>query len=282
LLVMGPNWNESYYISRDSPLQLFDVATGAELRIVAGFPRIRHFSISPDGKLVAACGPGGLRIWDTATGTLRAAFNCHRGEVTTIAFSPDGSALISAAFDGTLLVWDVAALLAIPPIADLTKSELDALWADLASEDAAKAGLAIRRLANHPRQATEFLGAMLKAETANAGHIARLVDDLDSPQPKVRASATRELEKLGEIAEPALKACLAGQPTLEQKMRADNLLARLGAPISDAEKLRNLRCIEVLELFGTPQTVEVLRALSGGADGSYVTREARAALRHRQ
>jgi len=90
LLVSGPNWEESYYLNRDSPLYLIDGATGAELRVVANFPSIRDFAVSPDGKLLAACGPEGLRLWDTATATLRAEFNGHRGVVTTVAFFPGG------------------------------------------------------------------------------------------------------------------------------------------------------------------------------------------------
>jgi WD40 repeat protein len=114
LLVVGPNWDESYYVDRDSALHLIDVATATPMRIVANFPRMRDFCISPDSKLLAACGPEGLRLWDTATGTHQAGFNGHRGTVTTVAFSPDGALLVSAANDGTLLVWDVAALLNRP------------------------------------------------------------------------------------------------------------------------------------------------------------------------
>ena len=98
-MVAGLNWSESYYIERDSALHLIDVATGADMRIVANFPRIRDFCISPDGKLLAACGTEGIRIWDTATGTHRMTVNGHRGIVTTVAFSPDGSKLVSAAYD---------------------------------------------------------------------------------------------------------------------------------------------------------------------------------------
>ena len=81
-LLIVANWSESYYSDRDSALYLIDVATGKEMRIVANFPRIRDFSISPDGKLLAACSPEGLCLWDTATGTLQAA------KAVTVASSP--------------------------------------------------------------------------------------------------------------------------------------------------------------------------------------------------
>ena len=97
-------------------MYLIDLATGKELRIVANFPRMRDFSISPDGKLLAACSTDGLCLWDTATGAFQAARSGHRGLVTTVAFSSDGGALVSAAHDGTVLIWDVASLVAGPEL----------------------------------------------------------------------------------------------------------------------------------------------------------------------
>ncbi len=277
LLVVGPNWDEAFY--RDFPLHLVDTATGADMRVVANFPEIRDFAISPDGKLLAACGPEGLRIWDTATGTFQAAFNGHLGVVTTVAFSPDGGTQVSAAQDGTLLLWDVAALLARPAKPDLSAADLKTLWDTMSSSDAIAAGDAMRRLVDHPRQATALLRGQLKAATAPKDTIAKLVADLDDAKPKTRASAMKELELLAEIAEPALQACLAATPTLEQRMRVTILLNRLGEPIKDPEKLRGLRAVEVLELLATPEAAEVLRTLTGGAEGDYVTREALAAYR---
>ena len=58
------------------------------------------------------CGEWGISIWHTATGTLLASCHGHRGDATAVAFSPDGGTLVSAGFDGTLLAWDVATLLA--------------------------------------------------------------------------------------------------------------------------------------------------------------------------
>ena len=113
-LITGPNWDEPYYVDRDSALHMIDLASGKTERIFANFPRIRDFAISPDGKLLAACSTDGLCLWDTATGMHQAQFNGHRGTVTTVAFSPDGGTLISAAHDGTVLIWDVGRLIARP------------------------------------------------------------------------------------------------------------------------------------------------------------------------
>jgi WD40 repeat protein len=279
LLVVGPNWDESYYMERDSPLHLIDVPTGLEARVVANFPKIRDFGISPNGKLLAACGPEGLRIWDTATGTLRASFNAHRGVVTTVAFSPDGNMLVSAAHDGTVLVWDVHTLLDRPGKDGLSQDDLRILWKDLASPDTAAAGKALWRLASHPQHAVALLQQKLKPATVAKEEIARLIADLADGQFKTRETAANELAQLAEIAEPALRALLTAKPALEQRLRAEKLLERLRAPIADGWKLRALRAVEILAMAGTPEAIRVLRTLARGAEGAYVTVEARAALR---
>jgi hypothetical protein len=136
----------------------------------------------------------------------------------------------------------------------------------------------MRRLVGHPQQAASLLRDNLKPVAAPA-NVPKLVADLDDAQPKIRANATKELQQLAELAEPALRACLAAKPSLEQRMRALQLLARLSEPITDADKLRALRAVEVLELVATPEAVQILRTLAGGADGAYVTREARGTLK---
>ncbi len=255
---------------------IFDTASGKELRTFTAPWPLTDFCLSPNGEFLAACGHKGLRIWDIATGTILADFNGHRGAVAKVAFSPDGGTLVSAGHDGTMLVWDVAALIAKPPLADLAPGELITLWQQLASADAVAAGEAMRRLTAFPQQSAALLRDKLTPVAAVPKEkIAKLVDDLDAAQPKVRANATTELEKMAELAEPALRACLTAMPTLEQRMRAEKLLARLGEPLTDADKLRSLRAIEVLELLATAQSAQVLRTLASGADSALVTRQAR-------
>jgi WD40 repeat protein len=278
-LVVGPNWDESYCTDRDAALYLFDAETGKELRIVANFPGIRDFSISPDGKLLAACSRDGLRIWDTATGTLQAAVGGHRGMVATAAFSPDGGALISAALDGTILIWDVARLIAAPQRKPLTAGDLQSLWDDLAAADAQTAGKAMRQLAGRPQQAAALLSQKLKPTSASKQMLAKLVADLDDNRFQVRESATEELTALAEIAEPILRARLAARPTPEQRRRVELVLDSLGEPITNPNKLRTLRGIEVLSVIDRPEAIELLRALAAGADGARETLEARTALK---
>ena len=84
---------------------------------------------------------------------------------------------------------------------------------------------------------------------------------------------------LAEIAQPILQACLAAKPTPEQRRRIELVLDSLGEPITNANKLRTLRSIEVLSVLDRPEAIELLRALATGAGAARETLEARTALK---
>jgi hypothetical protein len=109
-------------------------------------------------------------------------------------------------------------------------------------------------------------------------HLERLLKDLDSDQFAVREKATAELQKLGELAEPALRRILEGKPTLEQRRRIEPILAELDAKLPAGDALRSLRAARVLEYVGTSEARRLLRELAGGAEGAALTRQAQATL----
>ncbi len=111
-LLASPSSLRSRWLDEECLVRLVDLRTGREVRALTAPLAPAGCCFSPDGRLLAAGGDRGLRLWDTARGTPRASFDGHRGRVSAVAFSPDGATLVSAAFDGTLLVWDVATLLA--------------------------------------------------------------------------------------------------------------------------------------------------------------------------
>jgi hypothetical protein len=113
------------------------------------------------------------------------------------------------------------------------------------------------------------------APAAEAGRVAALIADLGSEQFKVREQAMRELEKLGEVAAPALHKALAGDVPLEVKRRLEVLSEKLTT--RPAETLRQVRAVEVLEHAGTPAARAVLDRLArDGAPEARLTREAQA------
>ncbi|MFG3527685.1 WD40 repeat domain-containing serine/threonine protein kinase [Streptomyces sp. NPDC047917] len=66
-------------------------------------------AFSPDGKTLATGGPGGdVRLWDVATGRLKATLANRLLEARDLAFSPDGRSLAVTA-DGGVLLWNLAA-----------------------------------------------------------------------------------------------------------------------------------------------------------------------------
>jgi WD40 repeat protein len=257
---------------------------GAGLTI-AGMPNAASSSVlaySPDGTLLASKGPGhSVRVWDVLTGEEIGQFKGHAGLVTAVAFAPDGQSLVSGSKDTTLLVWDLARLKRVPTLAtlELGPKELEAAWTDLAGDDAAKAFQSILRLARAGGQALPYLSKQLHpAAPVDGKLLERLIADLDSEQFQARQNALSELNKLGELAEPALRKVIAGEPSLETRRRIEPVLEKLASGTLTADRLRLVRALEVLERIGTPDARKLLGALAHGAPGALTTRQSQTIL----
>jgi len=64
-------------------------------------------AFSPDRTRVATGGRRGAFIWDVETGELLRTFPGHTGDVTAVAYSNDGSMLVTGSNDRTARLWDV-------------------------------------------------------------------------------------------------------------------------------------------------------------------------------
>ncbi len=243
---------------------------------------ISALAFSPDGSVLAYRGKGNsIHTWSVAAAKEIGAFAGHDGSIVALAFTPDGKRLVTGSRDATMLVWDVTRLQGKPgpAISDLPAQELAELWNDLLHDDAAKAFGSMRKLATASKQAVPFLRDRVKpAMPADPKILPRLIVELDSATFDVRSAAVAGLEKLGELAVPALEKARAADVSLEARRRIDDLLNRLLRGPLTAEQIRLVRAVEVLEQTGTPEARQLLEALAGGAAGALATLHARAAL----
>ncbi len=114
--------------------------------------------------------------------------------------------------------------------------------------------------------------------TAGTSAHRELITDLDQERFDVRERAVRELEKLGEHAEPAVPVALAGKPSLDARRRLEGLLNRPEGARLSAETVRQIRAVEVLESIGGLEAERVLNKLAAGPPEWRLTQEARAAV----
>src|SRR5262249_9418609 len=150
-----------------------------------------------------------------------------------------------------------------PARVELSAKELEEHWSAL-TETGERTYPAFCSLVRAPEQAVPFLQRRVRSPApAAAERLARWIKDLDSNDFDVREKAAGELERLGEVAGPALRKALEGQPSLEVRQRLDALLAKVDARIPTGESLRGLRAIWVLEWIGTPAARHLLKELAG-------------------
>ena len=111
----------------DHSLQLWDIATGKEIRRIAARTSVLSVAFSPDGQTALSGGEDtNLKLWDMAGGKLWRvvtggkirSFRGHTHWVSSVAFSPTGETALSGSVDKTLKLWDIS-----------TGGAPDVLWA---------------------------------------------------------------------------------------------------------------------------------------------------------
>lgn len=259
-----------------SCVQLWETATATVAFALSGSLPSK-VAFSPNGRLLALTAPAReILIWDLTLDREHRRFKGFDAEVTHLAFSPHGRRLVSGLDDATLLIWDVGTPISVRKLDGKTATKA---WNDLASRDAALAFRARGMLISSPEIALPLLTKHLHpAKSADPQRLRRLLADLDSDQFAMRQEAQEELEKLGDLAEPALRRTLADKPTLEVRKRVQAVLECLRGPVTRPEMLQALRAVAVLEDIGTPEARRLLRELAEGAPEARPAREAKAAL----
>jgi RNA polymerase sigma factor (sigma-70 family) len=267
----------------DNALHLWELASRKVRRIITwgGRGRFIQAALAPDGRTVATAGDDRtIQIWDLATGKELLRRGGFPSRAECLAYSPDGRSLVSGHRDGTILVWDVGVVGGHrgDPEARPDRRRIRAWWSDLAGADAGKAHLAVCRLAVAPGPTVDWLREQLRpAREVPAGRLRSLIAGLGSTDFSRREAASERLASLADRAGPALRAALKADLSAEQRRRIEKALATL-TDVPPANKLRDLRAVEVLERIGTPEAKQLLEKLARGAPEARLTREAKAAL----
>ena len=100
--------------SRDSKIKLWDIATGKEVRTLAGTfsghsDGVKSIAFSPDGKyLLSGSFDKKIKLWEVETGDPIRTFTGHNWQVQSVAFSHDGRQAFSRSGDRIIKIWDVA------------------------------------------------------------------------------------------------------------------------------------------------------------------------------
>lgn len=276
---------------KNAAIHLRELATGKDRLTIESNEEgpqcyFEQIALSPNGRILAAAKANHvLHFWDLRTGQELPRRLGYDESVSAMTFSSDGNRLATSHADGTILVWDVSQPKENPsPLAPSAK-ELEAWWKDLAGEDAAQAHRAIANLVGAPKQAVALFKDRLRPAADQSDRIPQLLAQLDDNQFAVRQMASHELERLGVQAEPALRRALRQNPSLEMRLRIERILARPALLVRDAELLRAIRAVEVLEYLAEGADAsrfaarDLLTQLASGAAEARLTQEAKAARR---
>lgn len=106
-LYYSPNGTTLASWGYDYLLILWDTASGDRKVIIKPNGWVNSVAFSPDGTTItAACGDKTLRSWDTSTGKLKNSLLGHKGQVGSIAYTADGTIIVSgSSHDKTVRLW---------------------------------------------------------------------------------------------------------------------------------------------------------------------------------
>jgi hypothetical protein len=209
-----------------------------------------------------------IHRFEPATGTVRA-----------LAFSPDGTALVTTDYDDAL-VWDMTGRLQNGrlPSLDLTAAEMESLWQDLGSDEAWVGHHAAWTLAAGGAASVSFLAGRMHPAFSDPAKIMALRQCLTDRDLNVREQAACELLDLGCELPPAdLDALRRPNPAVDARgFHLDRLPPPVLLPLPG--RLRSPRAVMALEHCPAPETQSLLDTLADGAPAAPQTREAKAAL----
>ncbi len=243
-------------------------------------------AFSPDGRTVAVARgddfggaaklsdeAGTVRLYETATWTVRTELRGGQGRVTALAFTPAGQ-LLAGGSDTTVLAWDLRP----PRVADSVS--LESAWNHLTAKEASESFRSEGRFLAAPAETVKLFAEKIKPVAAlDPRRIRRLLADLGSEVFAVRDAAAKALHGLDEQAIPYLEEKLKNEESLEVRLRVQRILEQQQGAAISSEQLRQIRGVMILERIGDGEAKKLLRKWAGGPVGVRLTVEASAALK---
>ena len=130
-----------------------------------------------------------------------------------------------------------------------------------------------------PKQASYLKDHIKPAVGVDPKRIDGWIAEMGDDNFQVRQRAADELQKLGELAQPALEKVLKGQPNLDtQEARRRPARQDRHRQGRSPAVLQALRGVEVLGKQGTAEARQILEKIAQGAAGARLTRAAQASL----
>lgn len=198
----------------------------------------------------------------------------------SVAFSPDGSKLVSGFADSSSLIWNIAD----PPVVGESKpidsQTFQDLWKVLAEPGVVESYRAIFRLANAGDGTVSFLSKQMQpVKAADPDEIKKLLRDLGDDTFTTRKTAFRRLKELDRLAIKEVEAAFKTSQSQEVKKRCNDLLKSARSNlVTNREQIHQLRAIQVLEKIGSPKAEALLEKLATGAPEARQTIEAKKVL----
>ncbi|MEX2142795.1 MAG: protein kinase [Pirellulales bacterium] len=92
----------------DNTVRIWDLATGTEIATITGTGARGLVALSSDERQIVTANDDAALLWDLEHGRITRTFAGHRGEVSALAFSPDGQYVFTGDAAGRTRLWDCA------------------------------------------------------------------------------------------------------------------------------------------------------------------------------
>jgi WD40 repeat protein len=270
-------------------LAMFNAATGKPLRRfqlpegVGDRRAVAVIAVSLDGRTVAVGERDhSITVYELATGQIRQRLLGHRTELKDLVPGPNGRLFSVAWNDSFALVWAMSPAAAAQRTS-LTETALATEWRKLGQPEAKVAFRAMVRMAGDPTVAATYIRNELQPVKPIAAKVLdKVFAELEADAVSVREKASQTLNEFGRVAAQAARARLKITKSEDARRRLSHFIERQEREELNAEELRAIRAVELLESIGGEESRRILEQMAIGEPTAWLTSESVQALRRLQ